>query len=147
MKYKLNLNKSIVITLIAIVLFLTTYEFILYKRHKGNFYFFAEYTGGRNKDCFDLLLKINGKKVFERDWMGYCNPNISPEIDTMLFLPIGLNTIEVSSQKLDIYYKEDIVNLLYMYGYFEINDQNDDYPVDSLKIINVRYGYGKLWLM
>jgi len=139
--------KFLLIISIAIVISIVCFEIALYSKQKGNFFFYVENSGASKKDCFDLLLKINGKDVFIKDSLGWCNTSISMAADTMLLLPIGVNTIEVSSRKLDIYYKKNIINLLYMYGCFEINNRYDSTSLNSFKKIRVRYGYGKLMLM
>lgn len=141
-------NKKIKILLfffIGIVSIIVYYQISIYQKYKGNFLLHVEYSGGLNNNCVDLLVKVNGKDIYKVDSLGWCNNKYS--VDTILNLPLGINTIELSSPKLNLFYDDRIYNLFYMYASVEIVEHYGFNHTDSLKKISVRYGYGRLELM
>lgn len=119
----------------------------LYEKYKGNFRLHVEYYGDLNKNCFDLLFKVNGKDCYRADSVGWCNNEISIAFDTVLYLPLGVNTIDISSEKLNLHFEDRVINLLYMYSNVEIWENHDINNIDTVKEMHVRYGYGRLELM
>lgn len=121
------------------------YQVSLCQKQKGNFLIYAEYTGSLNNACIDLSVKINGVDAYKVDSIGWCDNKFS--VDTVLWVPLGVNSIEISSSKLDLHYNGKITNVLYRWARIEIIEHYSFNYTDSLKEIRVRFGYGNLGLL
>ncbi len=136
---------------LALAFFLTSictllgYQIYQYNKYDGNFLFHMEYTGSLNDNCIDVSLSVNGKELYRVDSIGPCTNRYG--VDTVLCLPIGINSIEVSSKKLNLMFQDTKLNLLYMFAHVDIIEHQKVPESDTIREISVYYGYGTLMIM
>jgi hypothetical protein len=119
-----------VILFVVSILLVTCYQWSLYNKYNGNFLVYMELRTQYEDDCIDFTMKVNGIVLVHKDSIGWCSQKFS--VDSIFRLPIGINCIEYSSQKLNLYHKEYIINLLFVSGYVEISHLNDSYSIDRV---------------